>query len=215
MQADTSWPLADTKYQKLYLDAAKRSLSEQPIAEVATAAFEYNKKNKTSSHLVFDKKFDADTKLIGHMKVKLFLSSERADDADVFVAVQKLNRSGEPVPFFIQSQFEDGAVALGWIRASHRELDLQKSKPYQPVLLHKREIKLSPGEIVPLEIEILPSGTIFRAGETIRLVVQGSDICRWPKPNVMSLHENVLNDGEYKVFTGGEFDSHLMVPVVK
>src|SRR3712207_7668373 len=57
----------------------------------------------------------------------LFRSAEGADDMDVFVAIQKLDRDGTIVPFAYYAQFEDGPVALGWLRASHRELDRTKS----------------------------------------------------------------------------------------
>ena len=62
------------------------------------------------------------------------------------------------------AQFDDGPVALGWLRASHRELDQDKSTPWQPVHTHSREQKVAPGEIVLLEIEIWPSGTSFATG---------------------------------------------------
>ncbi len=214
MQADTEWPLANTRYVPLHLDASRHALSETPAAEAATAHYDSGSDDPRASQLTFDLKFDADTKLVGHMKLKLFLSAETADDADVFVAVQKLDADGHLVDFPVQSQFEDGPVAVGWLRASHRELDPERSQPHHPVLRHQRELKLTPGEIVPLEIEILPSGTMFRAGESLRLLIQGRDVWNWPKPNVMSLHENLVNEGRYTVHTGGEHDSHLLVPVV-
>ena len=91
------------------------------------------------------------------------MSAPEADDLDVFVALQKLDRYGDPVGFPFYAVFEDGPVALGWIRASHRELDEGRSTPCQPVLAHQRELKPRRGEIVPLDIEILPSGTRLRA----------------------------------------------------
>jgi predicted acyl esterase len=132
----------------------------------------------------------------------------------VFVAVQKLDRYGDPVGFPFYAVFEDGPVALGWIRASHRELDQARSVPWQPVLAHQRELRLAAGEIVPLEIEILPSGTVFRPGETLRLVIQGRDVYRYPRPLIQALHDDSVNSGRHVVHGGGEYDSHLLVPVV-
>jgi uncharacterized protein len=34
-------------------------------------------------------------------------------------------------------------------------------------------------KIVPVDIEIWPSSTMFRAGETLRVVVQGHDVNRY------------------------------------
>ncbi len=36
---------------------------------------------------------------------------------------------------------------LGWLRVSHRALDLERSTPYLPVLAHTHESKLVRGEI--------------------------------------------------------------------
>ena len=40
-------------------------------------------------------------------------------------------------------------------------------------LKHQRALKLEPGEIVPVDIEIWPSSTLFRKGEALQLTVQG------------------------------------------
>jgi predicted acyl esterase len=64
----------------------------------------------------------------------------------------------------------------------HRELDAERSTPEQPWRPHRRLMKLKPKEIVPVEIEIWPSSTKFLAGETLRLVVQGSDVVPSPQP---------------------------------
>ena len=90
-------------------------------------------------------------------------------------------------------------VALGWLRVSHRELDKDKSTPYQPYHKHEREIKLKPGEIVPVEIEIWPSSTLFERGEKLRVVVQGSDIYFYPEEMHTNAHTATVN----KEFAGG------------
>ena len=133
---------------------------------------------------------------------------------DIFVAIQKLDSAGQVVPFAFFAQFEDGPVALGWLRASHRELDVQRSSEYQPVLQHRRELKLAEDEAVPLDIEIWPSGTRFQTGESLRVVVRGSDIYSHPRPCVQDLHEDTVNRGEHTLFAGGRYDSYLLVPVI-
>ena len=148
------------------------------------------------------------------MRLKIFMSTDAGDDMDVFVAVQKLDRDGAVVPFAYYAQFEDGPVALGWLRASHRELDEARSTPYLPVLTHRREDKIEPGTIVPLDIEIWPSGTRFEKGESLRLVVQGSDIYDYPKPSVYARHENLVNRGRHTIHTGPKHAGYLLVPRV-
>jgi predicted acyl esterase len=68
---------------------------------------------------------------------------------------------------------ENGPVALGWLRVSHRELDEARSRPEHPVHPHTREWLLPPGEPVATEIEIWPSSMRFEAGQRLRVRVQG------------------------------------------
>ena len=104
----------------------------------------------------------------------------------------------------------------GWLRASHRALDEEKSTPWQPVHLHTYEEPLEPGVTVPVEIEIWPSSTLFRAGETLRVLVMGQDIyTEIPQPGpAMMRHEETRNKGRHIIRTGGTYDSHLLVPVI-
>ncbi len=166
---------------------------------------------------VFDFKFDQPTELTGHIKLRIHMSAQSADDMDVFVGLQKLDANGVIVPFPFYAQFDDGPVALGWLRASHRELDTNKSTPWQPVHTHTREQKLAPGQIVPLEIEIWPSGTSFATGETLRLIIQGDDINRYAREiaPVYFRHEASVNRGRHALHVGGSYDSHLLVPVIR
>jgi predicted acyl esterase len=194
---EREWPIARTRYTKLDLQSSQRYVSTDK-----------------ASRAVFDWRFAERTDVIGHAKLKLWMTSPEADDMDVFVALQKLDAQGRVVPFAYFAQFEDGPVALGWLRASHRELDVSRSTEYQPVLAHQRSRKLAPGEEVALEIEIWPSGTRFEAGESLRLVVQGTDICTHPRPCVQDLHEASVNRGEHVILAGGRYDSHLLVPIV-
>ena len=107
-------------------------------------------------------------------------------------------------------------MALGWLRASHRELDAAKSTDYQPVLAHRRSQKLEPGAVVQLDIELWPSSTRFDAGQGLRLVVQGSEINKYPKASahVYFRHEDTVNRGVHVIHTGAQYDSYLLVPTV-
>lgn len=210
MRDEQEWPLTRTDYQPLYLDATSKALVVKPVETDSVA--EYDSEDD-ASNVVFDHTFDTDTELVGHAKLKLWVEADGSDDMDLFVALQKLDADGNPITFPFFSIWENGNVALGWLRVSHRELDENLSTPQQPWLLHQREQKLAPGEVVPVEIEILPSGTLFRAGETLRLLVQGTDVNKYPAGTPTQRHHSERNHGRHVIHTGGEFDSHLLVPV--
>ena len=101
-------------------------------------------------------------------------------------------------------------VSNGWLRVSHRELDPERSTPHQPVLKHERVQLVQPGQVVGVEIEILPSSTRFEAGESLRLVIAGRDVFS----NAMHHHQETCNAGSHTIYTGGAHDSHLLLPII-
>ena len=97
------------------------------------------------------------------------------------------------------------------MRVSHRELDQELSTPDHPVHTHRREQLLKAKEIVPVEIEIYPSSRIWHAGEQLRVLVSGHYAREgWFEPFAWDLR----NRGSHVIHTGGNYDSHLLVPVV-
>jgi predicted acyl esterase len=217
---ENEWPLARTKYKKLYLDARGGTLKTAPVKAQSQARYDAPGDESRSpaayreERAQFDYVFRETTELTGHMKLRLWVEADGADDMDLFVAVQKFDRHGKYVPFAAFSALEDGPVALGWLRASHRELDKARSTPQQPWLLHRKQMKLKLGVPVPVEIEIWPSGTRFAAGETLRVVVQGSDLYKYARWIVLARHPKTINAGVHVIHTGGKYDSHLLIPVV-
>jgi predicted acyl esterase len=208
-RTDTRWPPASTEYLPLHLEPSAGTLVREPPAQEGSVRYD-----ATGGRASFDFAVEADLEVVGNMKLRLWVGAEGADDMDLFVAIQRFDASGEFVPFPFYAAMDDGNVALGWLRVSHRELDPQRSTPWQPWHTHRREERLAPGEVVPVEIEIWPSGTHFHAGETLRLVVQGSDVNKYPRPLIASLHESTRNRGAHVLWAGGGYDSHLLVPLL-
>ena len=204
---DTVWPPADTRHVALALGAD----GHMGDAAAMPGAVRYD---TADGRAVFDHRMERDTDVVGYVKLRLWVEAVGADDMDLFVALQKVDGAGNVVPFAFYGQFEDGPVALGWLRVSHRELDEAASVPERPVLRHARELKLAPGEVVPVEVEVWPSGTRFEAGSTLRLVVGGRDLYRYPLPNVQALHDDTVNAGTHVIHVGGGHDSHLLIPVL-
>ncbi len=213
-RAEAEWPLARTRYTPFYLDASTGSLSPTPISEPSAVAYDAT---AAEPEAMFSHTFTEDTELTGYFKLKLWVEAEGADDMDLFAAVQKFDAAGELVNFYYITRFLFGNAAHGWLRVSHRELDPARSKPHQPFLTHQREQRLEPGEIVPAEIEIWPSSTLFRAGEQMRVIVMGKDTFNPPadQPGIgIAIHPVTRNAGRHILHTGGRYDSHILVPVI-
>lgn len=93
---------------------------------------------------------------------------------------------------------------------SERALDDERSTPWQPVLSHERSHTIARDEVVAVDIEILPSSTLFRAGESLQLAIAGADFFEHPSLG----HTRSVNRGVHTIHTGGERGSHLLVPVI-
>lgn len=206
------WPVESTHYEPLYLDAAAGTLAQQVPVQAGEASYDPLDQR---GEAVFDRVFDAETELVGHMKLKLWVSTDAGHDLDLHVAVEKLRTDGSKEGFAHWAVFEDGPVALGWLRVSRRALDPARSTEHQPVLANTRDDPIEPGEVVEVDVEILPSGTRFLAGETLRLIIRGRDIYNHPKPQLYMRHEDTVNCGTHRIYTGGARPSYLLVPVVE
>ena len=64
---------------------------------------------------------------------------------------------------------------IGWLRASHRKIDLESSLPYRPWHPHDEVQALTPGEPVELDIEILPTSIVVPPGYQLALTVRGKE----------------------------------------
>jgi predicted acyl esterase len=211
-RSEEAWPIPRTEYRTLYLDAARGSMSDTAPPEEASVAYESLKKTDRAQ---FDFRFDKTTEITGHSKVRLWVTAEEMNDADLFLAFQKLDRDGNLVTFPYFGQFEDGQVAYGWLRVSHRELDRVRSRPERPYLKHERLLWLENSEPVPVDVEMWPSSTLFESGETLRVIVQGTDLNSYEGAGLhYANHYPLHNYGRHVIYTGGGYDSHVLLPVV-
>ena len=205
------YPIPGTVYRPLFLDPRDRTLAPEPVSAAQTVRYSAGKTSQEPDRAEFVFTFRERTELAGNMKLRLWVSQEGGDDMDLEVGIKKLDRQGKEVFFPDFNHLEQGMVASGWLRVSHRELDAAKSTPQQPWHKHERIQKLSAGDVVPVEVEILPSGTAFDAGEQLKLIIQGYEILSFFYRNH---HEETVNRGHHVLHAGGQYDSHLLVPVI-
>jgi putative CocE/NonD family hydrolase len=203
---EESWPRSSVQPAVLYLCANTSSLQREPAASKGKVQYQSASRN---GRAVFSVRFERAVELIGSMRLKLWVSTSEGDDLDLFVVLRKLDSHGSEVFFSGYNGYARDGVAKGWLRASHRELDRSRSTPIRPWHSHTRVQKLSSGDIVPLEIEVWPSATLFEAGSTLQLTIQGHDAARYPAFR----HGKLVNRGWHSIFTGGLYDSCLAVPL--
>ena len=119
----------------------------------------------------------AEMELTGPSALKLFVSSATTD-ADLFIVLRVFAPDGKTAgkEVLFQGALDPKTpVAQGWLRASHRKLDRQRSLPYRPFHTHDEKQPLKPGEPVELDIEIWPTCIVVPAGYRIALSIRGRD----------------------------------------
>ena len=97
---------------------------------------------------------------------------------------------------------------------SLRALDEAASSPHFPEQSFRKMEKLKPGEIVPIDIQIWPTGLKFKAGEKLRIVLAGYDYMGHPLPGGEATRFVPDSHGTYVIHTGGQYDSFLSIPII-
>ena len=232
---ENEWPLARTEWRKLFLDAASDALVESAPPESARVSY----RALENAVLFKTPPLPDEVELTGPMAAKLYVSSS-TEDMDIFATVQAFAPDGTEVTFPGASE-PAAPIAQGWLRASHRRLDPEKSRPWQPYHTHDEEQKLVPEQVYEVDVEIWPGQVVLPQGYTIALRIEGVDFAR-PRAGILGwLRDFVMDDildlnvqtgsgfflhnhpedrpkdlygGESAIHTGGEHSSHLLVPVI-
>lgn len=241
-RAEDEFPLARTRYQRLYLSAADSLLSDTlPVAE-SVGTYD----SESGSGLVFRHKMKSPTEITGYMKLHLWVAAPDNDDMDLSIKVEKLSENATP---YLNAAGEPVA-ATGYMRVSMRQLDSLRTTEAEPFYTFTTERKLSKGEIVPVEIEIWPMGLLFDEGEILQLTVEaytpaaasipfgsarieipaegytcqpGSDAAKMvlggnadecADPDEVVTSPATHNKGRHSIYTGGRYDSYLYVPII-
>jgi predicted acyl esterase len=228
---EDDFPLPRTEYRTLYL-GAEQTLQTATPSESSVVSYNSESGTNPVSHARFKLRFDKATRLMGLPKAVLYMSCPDFDDMVVYVLIRKLDSQGKPmininIPWSAapyekvadipESDYSNLMVyygPTGVLRASHRKIDVSKSiHPQYPFHTHDEVQKLTPGEIVRLEIGIWAMGIDFEAGESLSVQVSGE----YPLVNEFGTKKMEIEDrnrGQHQLHLGGEYASHVILPFV-
>lgn len=217
----TSWPLQQTQYERLYL-GADQQLQSTPSTTPIQASY-----TATSGQTVFTYRFASDTQLTGYLKAHLWVEAIDSREADLFVLVEKLDKDGKlEVPDEVSARQYipiPPAGTHGRLRVSLRKLDPELSKDFLPIQSFDQPQLLHPGEIVPVDIAIMPASEVFHAGEQLRLTIAGHEFTAPPATQASSGLLSFMsalpplptkNAGVHVIYGGGTHQSFLQIPVI-
>jgi hypothetical protein len=214
-----AWPLPQTQWTRLYLDAASKTLRPEAPGAPARASYEALSPGVTFSTAPLP----ADVEIAGPVKAKLFLSST-TPDTDIFATVCAFDADGKEMTF-IAAPEPKAPVTQGWLRVSQRKLDPQRSTEYLPCYPHDDRQPLVPGEIYQVDLEIWPMGLWLPNGARLTLTIQGKDFERpgatGPLRGVAWFTHDDPADrpperfaGTNTLHTGGRHASYLLLPML-
>jgi len=223
LRKENEWPLAGTKWTKLFLHAENGSLDWRAPKEGASATFPAASEGLTW----MSPPLEHETEITGVMALKLFVSSSTTD-ADLFVTVQAFAPDGREVEF--QGTIDPHTpLAQGWLRCSHRKLDLAKSLPHRPYHTHDDKWPLVPGRIYEIDIEIWPTCIILPAGFRLAVNIAGKDFERpggdanpafrsrgsgpWIHDDPYDRSANIFG-GQTTLHTGAQRETFLLLPII-
>jgi len=168
-RAERTWPLARTRWTRLYLWPDRSELGAGPPGSESSITYRADGDGVTFRA----PPLEAETEITGPVSARLFVSSTTTD-ADLFCVLRVLAPDGADVTF-------PGAidpytpVAQGWLRVSHRKLDPDLSTSYRPYHTHDEIQPLVPGEVYQADVEIWPTSLVIPAAYRIALTVRGRD----------------------------------------
>jgi predicted acyl esterase len=166
---ENEWPLARTQWTSFHLDPNGMRLSPTPCSTEQSVSYAGLGAGVTFSSAPLER----ETEVTGPSALKLFVSSTTTD-ADIFAVLHVFDPEGDEVVF--QGALDPHTpIGQGWLRASQRKLDPQRSLPYRPYHTHDEAQPLEPGQVVELDIEIWPTCIVVPPGYRIALTIRGTD----------------------------------------
>jgi uncharacterized protein len=167
-RGEEDWPIPRTRWTEMYLHP-DLTLRMAPPQEEAAISFEAMGPGLSfrSAPLTEVREFT------GPLASKLWISSSSVD-ADLFLVFRVFDPEGAEVTF--QGAIDPHTpVAQGWLRASHRKLDPELTRPFRPYHTHDEVQPLTPGEVYEVDVEIWPTSIVVPVGYTVALSVLGRD----------------------------------------
>lgn len=169
VRGEKEWPLARTDWTPYYLSPNDFSLVDRPLDVTASLGYD-----PLGEGLTFvTEPMETEVEITGPVAAKLWVSSATSD-TDLFLILRVFDPSGDEV-VFVGANDPRAPVAQGWLRASHRKLDTEKSLPYRPYHIHDEALPLVPNEPVEVDVEIWPTCVVVPPAYRVALTIQGSD----------------------------------------
>ena len=196
------YPVSNTKWIPFYLHSNRMLCEIEPWPEAEALSYD-DRPGDRGSIKYYSAPMVENTEVVGPVVLNMYASC-RNTDMIITASIWDVDPEGK-----------ETLLNRGWLRASHRELDRKKSKPWLPVHTHTNPSPLIPGQIYELNIDIWPIANLFKAGHRILLKISSSD--DEPENLYQVGHEHLLSQSPntITIYHNAQYPSHLLIPITK
>ena len=203
---EREWPLARTRWTRFYLHANAGLSGDAPGWNERPDRFDnavgLQPGGKVPGLEFRTDPLPADTELTGPMALVLYASID-TPDTSWYVELHDMAPDGA-----------SKRVSVGWLKASHREIDPERSKPYQPFHPHIRAIPVEPGRVCEYAIDLREASQVVKVGHRLVLLVKAQDAA-WEGSRYRSVnHLPPSVSTRHTVQHTMEYPSHLLLPII-
>lgn len=228
---DTQWPPRATRFRRLYLDdtaltpdvpdagdsaqyfsnpLAGLSMTFDQYGTVAATPFiPLDQRLESGQGLTYRSEVLAAPLTLAGPSMLHLVASSSASDTDWVVKLSDVAPGGS-----------ETIITNGYLRASHRELDPQRSREGVPYHPHVNPTPIEPGQAYPYEIEIWPTAYELAAGHRLQMRITSFDVpthapasISFDRNNLAALRVQPMLPALNAVAEGGADPSYLLLPV--
>ena len=226
------WPLPETRWTKFYLNSWER-LRTEPFAPSSSEGYEapdaFLQMPPTHTRKIQKLRYmtdplPEDTLVIGPSALYLHAAIDREDtnwiiilkdvgpDASVMTA-----REGETE---VPDNIPERELTRGWLKASHRALDPERSKPWRPwhPLTREAQRPVVPGEINEYAIEICSTANLFKRGHRICVDITSMDlptgVAGATNVEYIPFHICSSRTTVHQIYHNEKYPSYLLLPII-
>lgn len=226
------WPLPETQWTKLYLSSWGRlrpepflpSSNDGRLAPDAFVQMPITQTNEVQRLRYMSEPLPQDTLIAGPIVLNLFAAIDQDDtnwiivlnDVGPDVSVRTARDNERNVP----RDLPEREITRGWLKASLRELDPKRSKPWKPWHKLTRVAKkpVVPGEITEYAIELMAAANLFKAGHRICIDITSLDVPTGVggATNVEYIPYHICSSRTvlHRIYHDEKHPSHLLLPVI-
>ncbi|MHB0708088.1 CocE/NonD family hydrolase [Roseomonas mucosa] len=198
---ENEWPLKRTKWANYYLQpggglaptalgTAEPEILDQPAPYLDPTV--YCLRYRTAP-------FEKDTEVTGPVTLNLTAAID-IDDTNWFVDLVDVDENGR-----------EQLLSWGALKAQHRALDVEKSKPYYPVHPLAEPVPVKPGEILEYNIALMPMSCVFQKGHRLELIIRNQDDLMSRLASWGVKHLPFMRSVKHEIHFG---KSHLFLPMI-